>query len=181
MHHDGAGYPLETAPEGWRTERIPVLAYGSNACPSKITWLRETLGLTGPVVVLSAECTGLAAVWAAGLRVRDGQRPATLAAAPGVTERHAVWFATPEQLRVLDRCEGRGDRYHLATVHTGQVTIEDGTVLPSVLAYAGARSIRMPLLVNGEMVRTASVPQHEAARLRGVPADSDGLSRTIHT
>ncbi|MFB9924805.1 gamma-glutamylcyclotransferase, partial [Amycolatopsis halotolerans] len=46
MHLDGAGHALDTAPPGWRS-RTPVLAYGSNACPSKITWLRTELGLTG--------------------------------------------------------------------------------------------------------------------------------------
>ena len=31
--------------------RVPVLAYGSNACPGKLDWLREAMGLRGPVVV----------------------------------------------------------------------------------------------------------------------------------
>ena len=90
--------------------RLPVLAYGSNRSPSKITWLRRELGLgADPVVVLRARTTGVAAVWAAGLRARDGARPAVLAAAPGVVEDHAVWLATPDQIAVLDRCEGRDD------------------------------------------------------------------------
>ena len=47
--------------------RLPVLAYGSNRCPSKITWLRRALGLgADPVVVLRARTAGVAAVWAAG-------------------------------------------------------------------------------------------------------------------
>jgi hypothetical protein len=179
VHFEGAGHPLSTAPEGWRTGRVPVLAYGSNACPSKITWLRDTLGLTGPVPVVRAECTGLVACWAAGVRARDGQRPATLAAAPGHTEWHAIWFADPDQLRVLDVCEGRGDRYELARVHTGTVTLDDGGVLPEVFAYVGARPERMPLLVNGKPVLTVDVPQYEARNLDGVPASSHDLSVTI--
>ena len=110
--------------------RIPVLAYGSNRCPSKITWLRRELGLgADPVVVLRVRTTGLAAVWAAGLRYRDGQRPAVLVAAPGVREEHAVWLATPAQIEVLDRCEGRDDRFRLARLPTGDavtVRAEDG-------------------------------------------------------
>jgi hypothetical protein len=169
---------LDTAPGGWR-DRQPVLAYGSNACPSKITWLREEFGLSGPVVVARVECSGLAAMWASGRRFRDGQRPATLGAAPGMTEQHAVWFAAPEQLAVLDRCEGRGGRYELVRLHSGTITLEDGTMLDNVLAYAGCAEIRLPLLVDGKTVRVAEVPQHEASALAGVPAASHGLDVTV--
>ncbi|AXB45429.1 gamma-glutamylcyclotransferase [Amycolatopsis albispora] len=177
MHFDGAGYEVPDPPD--LEGRLPVLAYGSNACPSKITWLRETLGLTGAVTVLHAKCTGLAAVWASGRRVVDDQRPATLAAMPGVVEEHAVWLATPEQLRVLDVCEGRGHRYHLARVHTGEVTLANGAVLPDVLAYVGASAIRLPLLVGGNPVRVADVPQAQAGALIGETATTHGLSVTV--
>jgi gamma-glutamylcyclotransferase (GGCT)/AIG2-like uncharacterized protein YtfP len=127
---DGAvdGVPLDTWLRGrgaaTMAERVPVLTYGSNRCPSKITWLRRELGLgAGPVVVLRARTTGVAAVWAAGLRARDGARPAVLAAAPGVVEEHAVWLATPEQIAVLDRCEGRDERFRLARLRSGSVTV----------------------------------------------------------
>ena len=127
--------------------RLPVLAYGSNRCPSKITWLRRALGLgPDPVVVLRARTTGVVAVWAAGLRARDGVRPAVLAAAPGVVEEHAVWLATPDQIAVLDRCEGRDQRFRLARLRTGSVVV-DGRVfdhasiagdVPARTAPAGA-------------------------------------------
>lgn len=155
-----------------------MLAYGSNACPSKITWLREELGLTGAVTVLRATCHGLAAVWAAGLRKRDGQRPATLAAMPGATEVHAIWLATPDQLAVLDVCEGRGDRYHLAKLHSGRILLGDGSAVEA-LAYVGASAQRMPLLVDGRPVRTADVSQEAAVALVGEPSESDGLDRTV--
>jgi gamma-glutamylcyclotransferase (GGCT)/AIG2-like uncharacterized protein YtfP len=207
VHAGGTGYPLRpdhSALSGWRltdgrdldawlaergtaplAERIPLLCYGSNACPSKLTWLRDTLGLTGPAVLLRARCTGLAAVWAAGLRVVDDQRPATLAAMPETEEWHAVWLATPEQLAVLDRCEGRGTRYRLAHVATGEVRLEDGTLLDRPLAYVAAehpgaaRLVRHPLLVDGRPVRCADVGQAEAAALTGVPAASDGLALAV--
>ncbi|WP_307795817.1 gamma-glutamylcyclotransferase [Amycolatopsis sp. 195334CR] len=177
MHVDGAGYELPDPPD--LDGRIPVLAYGSNACPSKITWLRRALGLTGAVTVLQAKCTGLAAVWASGRRVVDDQRPATLAAMPGVVEEHAVWLATPEQLRVLDVCEGRGHRYHLARVHTGEVTLANGASLPDVLAYVAASPIRLPLLVDGKPVRTAEMAQAQAGVLTGETATTHGLSVTV--
>jgi gamma-glutamylcyclotransferase (GGCT)/AIG2-like uncharacterized protein YtfP len=172
----------DTDLDGWLADRgepvladlVPVLAYGSNACPAKITWLRNQLGLAGPVVVLRVRTSGLAAVWAAALRVRDGQRPATLAAAPGVVETHAVWLATPDQVRVLDVCEGRGERYRLARLATGEIRTEDGSRLDGVLAYVGASEIRAPLYVDGAPVRCAEVDQPAAIDLVGVPGQ-DGL------
>jgi gamma-glutamylcyclotransferase (GGCT)/AIG2-like uncharacterized protein YtfP len=155
--------------------RVPVLSYGSNRCPSKITWLRRQLGLSGPVVVLDVLTEGVAAVWAAGLRARDGQRPAVLAAAPGVTERHALWLATPAQVAVLDRCEGRGERYRLARLRTGRVRGADGTVFDRPWCYLGAGPIRAPLLVAGAPVRCAELRQQDARRLIGTAAATDGL------
>ncbi|OLR89905.1 hypothetical protein BJP25_02570 [Actinokineospora bangkokensis] len=196
-HVDGAGVRVTTSPSGWlaggadldawltahggapMAGRLPVLSYGSNPCPAKLTWLREALGLPGPVVVLRVRCTGLAAVWAAGFRVVDDQRPAVLAAAGG-SEDHAVLMLTPEQIAVLDVCEGRGHRYALARVHTGTTTqLDDGTRLDDVLAYVGAAEIRRPLLVRGAPVRCAEVPQAEAVGLVGVPAAGDGLRTTV--
>ncbi|MER5393032.1 gamma-glutamylcyclotransferase [Saccharopolyspora sp. NPDC002686] len=205
VHSDGVGWALapdSSAPSGWRVSRDGsdgscldswlgergaepmrgrqlVLAYGSNACPAKITWLREELRLTGPVVALSARCTGLSAVWAAGLRVRDGQRPAVLTAAPGVVEEHALWFATPEQRRVLDQCEGRGVRYRLVHLHGSErIRLADGSEPQRVLAYAAAGRQRAPLLVDGRPVRCLDVDQIAARALVGEPAEHDGLTCT---
>ncbi|MEU4666583.1 gamma-glutamylcyclotransferase [Amycolatopsis sp. NPDC023774] len=176
VHLDGAGHSLDTAPPGWR-DRLPVLAYGSNACPSKITWLRDELGLTGPVVAARVRCTGLAAVWASGLRKVDDQRPATLTALPGA-EHHFLWFVTPEQREVLDVCEGRGTRYHLAHLHDHSVEL-DGSPVGNVHAYVGASAVRYPLLVDGRPVRVTDVPQAEAALLLGEPAGEHGLKCTV--
>lgn len=163
--------------------RLPVLAYGSNVNPQKISWLRTELGLRGPAIVLRAECVGLAAVWSAGIRARDHQRPAVLAAAPG-RETHAVWLVTPDQRRVLDECEGRGQRYRLSWVHA-DIHLEDGTDLSKVLAYTARPEVlgrdvpehvnRSPLLVNGELVRMSEADQQSAARMSGTPATTDGL------
>ena len=156
--------------------RVPLLAYGSNRCPSKITWLRWTLGLgPDPVVVLRASTSGVTAVWAAGPRVRDDQRPAVLAAAPGVVEQHAVWLATPAQVEVLDRCEGREVRFRLARLHTGEVRTEDGMRIDAPWCYLGHAPIRRPLLVAGSMARCADVGQAAARALQGVAAPGDGL------
>jgi hypothetical protein len=182
VHVERVGHAVTPASvDGWLTERslpgvadrFPMLAYGSNANPAKITWLRDTMGLPGPVVVLRVRCTGLAAVWATHLRVRDVQRPATLMAEPGRVEWHAVWLATPEQIRVLDRCEGRGERYRLVRLDSGTVTTEDGAVLRDVLAYVAMGELRAPLLVDGAAVRCADMPQEQACDLAGVPGDHE--------
>ena len=200
MHLDAVSHRIEPDPAaagGWRVgdadvgfegvdtwlaahrspplaERVPVLAFGSNRCPSKITWLRRELGLTGPVVVLRVAVTGVAAVWAAGWRARDGARPATLAAVADAQdpEVHGVWLATPEQVAVLDVCEGRGRRYALAWVQAaGVVSLDDGAHLGPVLAYWPADPIRAPLLVDGAPVRCREVTQDVARALEGVPGE----------
>jgi gamma-glutamylcyclotransferase (GGCT)/AIG2-like uncharacterized protein YtfP len=154
--------------------RVPVLGYGSNANPAKLTWLRDTYELTGPVVVLRVRCTGLAAVWAAHLRVRDSQRPATLMADPGRVEWHTVMLATRGQVRALDQCEGRGVRYRLVRLDTGTVAAEDGTDLDGVLAYTAASELRAPLFVAGKPVRCTEIAQAAAMSLTGEPGP-DGL------
>jgi len=189
VHVPGGGHALGGDPDALlvglgeppMAARVPVLTYGSNRNPAKIGWLREALGLTGAVVVLRCTVRDVAAVWAAGLRVVDDQRPAVLAAAPGVVEEHSVWFATPAQVTVLDRCEGRTvGRYRLARLHSGELRI-DGTLLDSPFTYLGAADIRRPLLVDGLPVRCSEVPQSEARALVGPPAASDGLdATTVH-
>lgn len=186
VHVDGGAWPIDGMDlDGWLeergappvAERSPLLSYGSNRCPSKITWLRAALGLgPDPVIVLRVRTSDVAAVWAAGLRVRDGQRPAVLAHAPGVVEEHVVWLATASQLAVLDRCEGRGERYRLAHLRSGSVHTEDGRPIASPLVYLGLSAQRRPLLVGGRPVRCADVPQHLARTLLGATADGDGLA-----
>ncbi len=177
-HVDGVSHPVRPGREldRWLAgrgappteERVPVLAYGSNRCPSKITWLRRELGLgPDPVVVLRATARGVAAVWAAGLRARDGQRPAVLAAAAGAVEEHGIWLATPEQIAVLDRCEGRDDRFRLARLHSGDVRTEDGARIRDPWVYLGHATTRRPLLVDGRPVRCADVGQAAARELAG--------------
>ncbi|MFC5064283.1 gamma-glutamylcyclotransferase family protein [Actinomycetospora atypica] len=205
VHDDAATrrlLPDEEAGGGWRVDgfsidawlarrgavplagRVPVLAYGSNACPSKITWLRTELGLPDPVVALRVAVRGVAAVWAAGRRARDDARPATLSVSTAamltldvtigarttVPEQHHVWLATPEQVAVLDRCEGRGERYDLARLDAATVHDERGVRLDPVLGYWPAAPLRAPLLVDGAPVRLTDLGQAAARDLVGEPA-----------
>jgi gamma-glutamylcyclotransferase (GGCT)/AIG2-like uncharacterized protein YtfP len=184
----GAGWTVEGADlDGWlahrgaapMVDRVPVLAFGSNRSPGKLAWLREHLGLAGPVVVLRVRVEGLAAVWAAGLRARDGARPATLAVVPGAVETHAVWMATPDQVAVLDRCEGRGERYDLVRLRVGRVVTEDGASLEGVWTYWAGAPLRAPLLVDGAPVACRDVDQDAARDLAGEAAPLDPGSVTV--
>lgn len=202
VHLDARSHPLAADPAafaGWRVGgtdlddwladhggapmagRVPVLAFGSNRCPSKITWLREHLGLAGPVVMLRARLHGLAAVWAAGHRARDGVRPASLMVTPPAVEVHAVWMATPEQIAVLDVCEGRGERYDLVRLHAGRVVTEDGAVVDDPWTYWPAAPMRAPLLVDGVPIRCSELHQDRARDLVGAPADLDGAPVTVQS
>jgi gamma-glutamylcyclotransferase (GGCT)/AIG2-like uncharacterized protein YtfP len=190
-HVDGESHVLDTARwtvegvplDDWLADhgaapaahRVPLLTYGSNRCPSKITWLRGALGMgADPVVALRVRTRGVAAVWASGLRRRDGQRVAVLAAAPGVVEDHVVWLATAEQIAVLDRCEGRDERFRLARLRTGEVHTAEGVRIPRPWCYVGHGPTRRPLHVDGAPVRCADLPQAAALGLIGEPGD-DGL------
>lgn len=204
---DRGGYWLHRDGEQWRTsygdeldtalaglgaaplaDRFPILAYGSNENPSKITWLRQALGLTGPVIALPVLCVGLASVWCKGIRPRDGSRPVVLAADESVTERHAVWLATNDQRRVLDRCEDRGRARRLVELHHPIVTVHGGDELKNVLAYTAAPEAcgpdvpadwnRSPLLIDGQYASMYDYGQHDAAQLTGDAADSDGIDCT---
>ncbi|WP_051399598.1 hypothetical protein [Haloechinothrix halophila] len=191
VHVDGVGYPLTVASgeylvngaggtdsvplDDWLAAhgspplvgRTPVLAYGSNACPSKLTWLRDNLGLTGPVVAVLAWCTGYSAVWTTGVRARDNQRTVTLIPVPDVPdviEQHAVLLVTQDQLKVLDVCEaadlscwgepGRDDpRYRRELLPDGVVTVDGPALTAPVHGYVGCHPDRFSALVDGAPVR----------------------------
>lgn len=165
-------------------ERSPILAYGSNESPGKITWLRSDLGMSGAVVAIPVWCVGLAGVWCMGTRPRDGSRPVVLAAQDGITERHTVWYATREQRQILDRCEDRGRARRLVELHH-PILDETGAELSGVLAYTAdpaacgpdvpAAWNRSPLLVQGTLASMYDYDQAQAAALVGEAADSDGL------
>ena len=126
-------------------DRRPLLAYGSNANPSK---LANWAGLL-PAVVLRCTVTDAAAAWCNGTRAR-GDVPATLVAAPGVRENHSVMYVTHEHMRIIDGFEGRtpggtGNRYELLALTECRVTLENGHPVTDVYAYVGGHEKRHPL------------------------------------
>ena len=175
VHLDGHSRPL-TFDGRWTVDGIELDRWLAARGAPPLAGRCDALGLTGPVVVLRARTEGLAAVWASGFRARDGQRTSVLGAAPGASEEHALWLATPDQVAVLDRCEGRGDRYRLARLGTGAVHTGDGLRIEAPWCYLGRSAIRRPLLVGGRPVRCAELGQAAALTLDGVPAPDDGLA-----
>lgn len=137
-------------------ERVPVLSYGSNACPSKLVDLRgRHIPLTGPVPMTRCTVVGLAAAWCNGAR-SDGAVPATLAEAAG-TEEHFIWWVAPDQWAALDACEGRSSlTYSLVALNASHANTVDGVVRPVVqseggidlgwvFAYVGTTRTRRPM------------------------------------
>jgi hypothetical protein len=170
--------------------RVPIMAYGSNINPSKLTWQRNNLQMpSDPIIVLYVSTRDLASVWSAGFRMRDGERPATITSIASVEERYAIWLATDEQVAVLDVTEARPNLYILARLKgpSGRVILDGpdgmgtGMSVDDILVYVGKSDARRPLLVGGKPVMTRDVPQAEARNLEGVvqSVDNDPLQHEV--
>ena len=156
-------------------DRIPVLSYGSNACPFKLLDLHSRpTPLPGPVPMTRCTVTGLAATWCSGTR-SDGLVPATLIAAAG-TEEHFIWWVSADQWDVLDRCEGRGrEIYSLVALNVstdedahgaGRTALrsEGGRDLGQVFAYVGMSDSRLPMAgADGAALLVRNLDQDKAA------------------
>lgn len=169
--------------------RVPVLSYGSNACPSKVAF-NGGLGLSLPAVNLRCTVVDVAAVWCREPRGRDDMVPATLARRPGHREEHFVSYVTPQDFEVLDRVEGRPRNgrsayYDLVVLTCGSVLREDGAQAADVACYVGTGPRRWPLRdAGGHMFLMTPAPpsqnandaqhlsQHEAQQMvaLGLPA-----------
>lgn len=154
-------------------ERVAVLSFGSNRCPSKVA--RQG----GPYVNLRARTDGLAAVWSHGAR-GDGQVVATLVAAEGRQDEFFVSWCSPDDVALLDVVEGRGARYDLVELEPGAVVLEDGSRPDPVVAYVGLRPHRWPVAGDdGHPVVLDALDQTGVAALRAADAahwepDDDG-------
>lgn len=109
------------------SQRVAVLAYGSNANPKSVA----TITMGNAVVVLTGLLFGAQASYCASTR-RDGQHPAGLVrSAADIAERHALLLVDPTQMKALDRKEGAGlGIYRLSAIETGdslEFVLEDGT------------------------------------------------------
>jgi hypothetical protein len=144
--------------------RSPLLCYGSNACPGKLQQLRDRMRLPGVIVMTPCTLSGLAAAWCAGTRHLDGAVPATLVTARG-SEQHFLWWVTPEQWPVLDRCEGAGARYELVVLAAEHVHDDLGGPVGHARAYVGVGADRQPLADGqGRPLLVRNVDQASARR-----------------
>ena len=144
--------------------RVPLLGYGSNACPGKV--LRN--GTPLPSVHLACTIEDVASVWCAG-HTRAGQVPVTLAVAPGHEEAATVMMCDRAELAVLDRVEGRAGRfYDLVLLGRGRVVLENGARVPVPAAYVGGRPERWPVLVGGRPVLRVDIDQAQLCGLDAV-------------
>ena len=156
--------------------RVPVLTFGSNRCPGKLTWLRENLGLRVPVVVLRARVDDLAVVGSPGLggdvdEASAESFPASDApsATPGDTSDAAdaprQTDATTVQGRPSKRVDVRmpdGRQFQLdhGAVSIASITSCTNTSNPSVMMAAGvlARNAVAKGLKSKPWVKTSVAP-----------------------
>lgn len=131
--------------------RHAVLAYGSNADPSKLS---ERLAWPGsePVVVLRARVAEWGAAWATGRRYIDSSPVVVLLPRPGHTAATHVALLTNEQLDVMDGWEGHPDRYCRTSITAEIEYFDVGAVhdavsngSDSLWAYLGSCPQREPL------------------------------------
>lgn len=118
------------------SDRVFILAYGSNANPVKLRGI--------DAVILQAEITDAQAVWSTGRRRRDGTVVSTIVKVAGHVEACPVLAVAPEDLSTVDGWE----KPAYGRVHFwGQCTLENGiAVTPEV--YIGGPN-RQPLVVDG--------------------------------
>ncbi len=135
------------------TERYAVLAYGSNACPCQL--FEKNLD---NVPVIFGRLTGAEAVYASRTTQR-GYVPATLARKDG--ERPSwITLLTREQLRIMDRTEGRrSNTYALAELSNVQFRVGRRHFAP-LYAYVNITGGVMTL--NGRAVSLRSMRQKRA-------------------
>ncbi|MGB7589473.1 MAG: hypothetical protein WBM00_12285 [Solirubrobacterales bacterium] len=131
------------------SERIPVLAYGSNAAPAVLG--RKLAATPDPVPVLRAVVSDLDVVYSAHLS-SYGSVPATLQRSPGTEAMVCVAYVTGEQLRILSRTE---PNYDLQLLGGLSCIFGDGSVLAEASAYVSRQGC---LLAGASEVAMACVP-----------------------
>lgn len=159
---------------------VPLLAYGSNACPGRLIQKFPGAGGDG-VVLLQGQLTGAVRVWSRKPS-SSGSVPLTLAHAPGHRSPAHLMLLPAGLAAAMDRSEGRhGPYYALARLDLCALELTSGTLWERPLAYVG-HSERGPLLCEGAPVTDLQVNQHAArqmAALGGSSAEGDVFLPTM--
>ena len=145
--------------------RIPLLAYGALACPTKI--LSRLGDLADGLVCLPATVTGVARAWA--YSEGEGIVPLyTLAADTEETEEMHVILVPDVALRILDLVEGAPRFYRPARLLAATVEVPGFGVWRQPTTYLGVPPLRQPAMDhhgNPFLVRdhVENPPAHESA------------------
>ncbi len=127
------------------TDRVPVLAIGSNASPGQLRHKLADFGIESPLPMVRSRVTGLDVGVSAHVS-RMGYVSASPVAAPGVVRELFVLWPDAEQLAVIDASEGvpmAGGNFDRAWLPAPDVRVEpgDGTVLPGAYAYVNRHGV----------------------------------------
>jgi hypothetical protein len=132
-----------------RDERVPLLAYGSNAAPRV---LARKLALSHePVLVVPASLHGFDVVYSAHISPY-GAVPATLQRSPGTAVEVHVIYATEAQAGVITATE---PNYEPASLQDVECRLEGGETLTELTAYVSRHGC---LLLDGTEAALAAVP-----------------------
>ena len=112
-------------------DRIPVLAFGSNAAPEVLIRKFELSGSGGSVPVVRAELRDFDIVYSAHISAY-GSIPAAIQASPGTVVSTYVTYLTPEQLTTMSQTE---PNYFLAGLEPISCRLETGEELTAIASY----------------------------------------------
>lgn len=132
LYRDGTARPLDRPDV---EDRVPVLAYGSNAAPAQLARKYSGWPPGTTIPVIRARLSGFDIVHSAHFS-RYGALPAMLWPAPGVTVDVAVLWLSPAQLGRLHETEGALN-YRYTRLDGLDLRVEGIGALMSVHAYVG--------------------------------------------
>ncbi|MFD5495278.1 hypothetical protein ACFYY3_23455 [Streptomyces sp. NPDC001812] len=126
-------------------DRVPVLAFGSNASPGQLRHKVARFGISSPVPMVRARVTGVDVGVSAHVS-RMGYVSASPLKAPGVERELFVIWLDAEQLSAIDASEGvplPDGNYDRAWLPAPDVRVElpDGTPLPGAHAYVNRHGV----------------------------------------
>ncbi|WP_367325014.1 hypothetical protein [Streptomyces sp. HUAS ZL42] len=127
------------------TDRTPVLAVGSNACPGQLRRKMAESGITSPIPMVKAHVTGVGVGVSAHVS-RMGYVSASPIDAPDAVRELFVTWLDAEQLTVVDASEGVPlpfGNYRRAWLPAPEVRVElaDGSALAGVYTYVNRHGV----------------------------------------
>lgn len=135
------------------TERVPVIACGSNQAPSALAW-KFSRPEDGPVPVVRLHLKNFDSVYCAHF-AGYGSVPATLHPAPGTVVSLFVNWLTPAQLAHMHTTETRRGNYVYGELTDIETEVEFGPAVRSAGAYICTRGA---LALDGCPVPLAEIP-----------------------